>query len=91
MNKFLITGLRRSGTTLISSILNTNHNISCIEYSLMSMKDIHTTRDLNVYNSHVFDDFVFFDINPPILDKIPLKKEDKTESILIILTSIGFF
>lgn len=87
MNKFLVTGLRRSGTTMISSILNTNQNISCIEYPLMSSKDIKTPRELNIYNSNVWGNFIFFDMKPPLAKKIPLKKEELINNFLKSLSN----
>ena len=75
MKKFLITGFKRSGTTFISSLLNTNENIACIEYKLMSLNDIRTVRDLNLYNSNTIDNLLHFEIKPPLIDSIGVKKE----------------
>jgi hypothetical protein len=82
MNKFLITGLKRSGTTFISSLLNSNNNISCVEYKLMSMKNINSVLDLNRYNSITFANFLHYPVEPPLVKNIGIRKEELINNFL---------
>ena len=82
MKKFIITGLKRSGTTFLSSLLNTNENITCVEYKLMDLKAIDNSLKLNRYNSITSANFSHYQIKPPLVNKIGFKKKDLIDNFL---------
>ena len=50
-NLFLITGAQRSGTTYLSSLLNSQKKTFCFEYGISKLRKIKNKNDLNIFNS----------------------------------------
>ena len=59
MNKFLITGHRRTGTSYLSSILNSQNNTCCVEHNFFSNYDLSYPRNLNILNSQINSTFLY--------------------------------
>ncbi len=76
-NFFLITGNKRTGTSYLSSLMNSQENTFCFEYGMSKIKEIKDVQDLNFFNS----EFNALTLHYPSIklkniDRFPLTKEE---------------
>jgi len=75
----------RTGTTYLSSIINSQDDGCCIEMTLNNIKDIKDEQDKIIFNSTLYSlnpGLSCFDIPYPIIKKFPISKEQIIESVI---------
>lgn len=75
----------RTGTTYLSTLINSQNDGCCIEMSLNFIKDIKDEQDKIIFNSNIHTlnpGLDCFDIPFPIIKKFPISKEKVIESVI---------
>ena len=70
MTKFIITGFKRSGTTYLASILNSQKSSFCFEFNPFDFKNIKNIEEHNLFNSSINGLFINLGMKGPILRNI---------------------
>tara|TARA_Y100000294_G_scaffold169419_1_gene180562 strand:+ start:55 stop:903 length:849 start_codon:yes stop_codon:yes gene_type:complete len=82
--KFLITGHLRSGTTFLSTLINSQDDACCFEIALNQVQDIKDEKDKINFNSNLKNlnpGLACFDIPLPIIETSSISKEKIIEHI----------
>ena len=69
MKKFIVTGLMRSGTTYMATILNSQKSTFCIEDNPFEMiseaRKINSVEDFNVFYNIILSQFIYLGLDSP--------------------------
>jgi len=79
--KYLVTGPTRTGTSLLAAILNSQKDSCCIEHDILTISDLITQQQKNIFCSRLEARFMSVGIEPPNLRSLT-KKEDIIDSFL---------
>jgi hypothetical protein len=82
--KFLITGHLRSGTTFLSTLINSQDDACCFEIALNQIQDIKDEKDKISFNSsfqNINSSLACFEIPLPIIETCSISKEKIIEHI----------
>lgn len=70
MNKFIVTGFKRTGTTYLASILNSQKDSFCFEFNPFVFKNTKNIKEQNLFNSTLNANFINLGMQGPNLRNI---------------------